>query len=313
MPKLITTEQFIEKAMLIHNNFYMYNLTCYINNSTKIVVTCPIHGNFHQTPGNHLMGHGCPNCRNEKLGKLKRSNIQEFIQKSIELHGNKNDYSKANYTNNRTKVCVTCLTYNHGDYWITPNNHLKGKGCPKCKSDKLSLDRRITIEQFIEKARVIHGNKYNYSKSIPTNYHLKVIIICSKHGEFKQTIGSHLSGSGCPVCKKSKGELTIIAILEKYNIDFIDEYRIPEIANELYYDFYLPEYRLLIEFHGIQHYQYSPHFHRKGEDDFLKQKERDDFIRSNARQFKYRFLEFNYKQLEELSKDQFEQLVLNKI
>jgi 3-hydroxyacyl-CoA dehydrogenase len=91
------------------------------------------------------------------------------------------------------------------------------------------------------------------------------------------------------------------------------QYRIPEVANELYYDFYLPNYNLLIEFHGEQHYKYSPFFHKNDEDNFLKQKNRDDVVRYNAKRWKYNYLEFNYKQLKELFKEQFEELVLTSI
>ena len=115
------------------------------------------------------------------------------------------------------------------------------------------------------------------------------------------------------MCNTSKGELAIKEILEKNNIKYVQEYRIPEIVNKLYYDFFLPDFNILIEFHGKQHYEFIPYFHRNGEDDFLKQKNRDDIIRYNAKHYKYRYLEFNYKQLKKLSTEEFEAFVINLI
>lgn len=126
-------------------------------------------------------------------------------------------------------------------------------------------------EYFIQKARKVHNNKYDYSKVNYINTRTKVTIICPDHGEFQQTPNGHLSYNGCYKCKSSIGELTIKAILDKHNISYIQEYRIPNQIYRFRYDFYLTEYKLLIEFHGKQHYEYIPYFHRD-EDGFLLQK-----------------------------------------
>lgn len=230
-----------------------------------------------------------------------------FIEKANKIHNNKYDYSKSIYENWKIKITITCLT--HGDFKQLPLLHLYGQGCPKCDDD----NRRLSVGKYIEKAKAIHGDKYDYSKVNYINSETKVIIICKDHGEFKQLPSSHTQGIGCPVCKASKGESSIKELLIKNNIKFITEYRIPEIASLLRYDFYLPDYNTLIEFHGIQHYKYIPYFHGEDDDKFLKQKIRDDLIRNNARLFKYRYLEFNYKQFKYLSKEQFEQLVIERI
>ena len=241
---------------------------------------------------------------------VKKATLEEFIQKAIEVHGDKYRYSKVNYINSRSKIIIICP--DHGEFEQTPVSHIRGQGCPKCKAEKLSNLKFSNTEEFIQKATEVHGNKYDYSKVIYTGCFTKVLIICKKHGEFQQVANYHLMGNGCPNCKSSKGELVIKAILDKYNITDKQEYRIPEVADELYYDFYLPEYRLLIEFHGKQHYEYIPFFH-DGRYSFEDQKVRDDVVRDAATRWKYRYLEFNYKQLKQLTKEQFEELVLNSI
>ena len=88
---------------------------------------------------------------------------------------------------------------------------------------------------------------------------------------------------------------------------------LPEIVSLFKYDFYLPDLNILIEFHGKQHYEYIKYFHNNDEDNFLKQKNRDDVKKDNARIWKYRFIEFNYKQLKHMTNKQFEEMVINKI
>ncbi len=283
---MLTNEKFIERAIKVHGNKYDYSKVDYTGNANKVIIICKVHGEFYQKPNHHWDGNGCPEC----MG-LKRYSNQEFIIKAKAIHNNFYDYSKTRYINSYTPVTVICP--NHGEFYPQPATHLLKRGCMKCFYDRIAN----TTDKFIKKAREVHGDKYNYSKVVYINRTTKVVIICPIHGEFKQSPRDHIQGTGCPICSSSKGELAIKAILDKRSIKYIQQYKIPEVANRFSYDFYLPEYNLLIEFHGGQHYKYIPFFHRNGEDDFLKQKNRDDMVRSNARQFKYRYLEFNYKQL----------------
>lgn len=302
MKHFYTTEQFIQKAREIHGNKYDYSKVDYINSVTKIIIICKEHGEFKQEPRVHLSKAGCIKCRISSL----TNTTEQFIQKAIEVHGNKYDYSKTNYINNCTYVTIICSK--HGETKQNPNNHLKGKGCPKC-----AYESKISNEEFITRARLIHNNKFDYSKVDYINARTKVTIICPKHGKFEQSPDGHLAGNGCSICKSSKGELVIWNILTKHNIQKEQQYRIPEVADELYYDFYLPELNILIEYHGIQHYEYTPFLHRYDEDNLLKQKNRDDAVRYNARKWKYRYLEFNYKQLKYMTNEQFEEMILSKI
>lgn len=238
---------------------------------------------------------------------MKKLSQEEFNIKANKKHGNKFIYSP--YINHRTYIKIECKDCGY-KFKQKANNHLNGQGCPKCSGNILPSSK----QQFIEKAFVIHGDKFDYSLFHYVNSRTAGNIRCKIcNTVFNQRPSAHLQGQGCPACKASKGELALKRVFDKYNIINKPQYRIPEILNELYYDFYLPDHNLLIEFHGIQHFEYVPFFHRNGDDDLDAQKRRDDVVRSNARQFKYNYLEITYRDLKNLSKQEFESFVLNKI
>ena len=188
--KKLTTEEFISRAKLVHGDKYDYSKVNYINAKTKICIICPVHGEFWTLPSIHLSGHKCPKC----VGGVKLSK-EDFITKAKEIHNNKYDYSKVDYKNTITEVCIICPE--HGEFWQKPIHHIQGKGCPYCGGTK-----KLSTEEFIKRAKKIHNNKYDYSKVDYVGSHMKVCIICPKHGEFLQTPHSHLRGSGCPYCNK---------------------------------------------------------------------------------------------------------------
>ena len=198
--KTLTTENFIEKAKEIHVGKYDYSKVEYINSKTKVCIICPEHGEFWQVPNYHLDGCGCPKCGEENRKEKKVLSLLDFIKRSREIHGDKYDYSKVEYKGIYEKICIICPE--HGEFWQIPNNHINNKkGCPKCGVEKIWNKRgRITTENFIEKAKGVHKDKYDYSKVEYINSKTKVCIICPEHGEFWQTPSKHLSGQGCPKC-----------------------------------------------------------------------------------------------------------------
>ena len=118
-----------------------------------------------------------------------------FVEKAKRVHGDKYDYSKVEQINNKTKICIVCPI--HGEFWQTPNSHLRGCGCAKCGSENVWKKRnKITLCEFIKRSQKTHNNKYDYSKVFFNNTEDKVCIICPEHGEFFQTPHSHLQGHG---------------------------------------------------------------------------------------------------------------------
>ena len=126
-----------------------------------------------------------------------------FIQKAKKIHGDKYDYSKTIYVHSIEKLIVTCPI--HGDFHISPNKHLSGRGCPICGTIRTAEAHKLSVTDFIEKAKEKHGDKYDYSLIKEFNgVRDKVKIICPKHGIFEQQANSHLRGSGCPKCAAEK-------------------------------------------------------------------------------------------------------------
>jgi hypothetical protein len=171
------------------------------------------------------------------------------------VYGDKYDYSKVDYKNNYTNVIIIC--HRHGEFNQRPNNHLNGSGCLACGMTNGHIKLLDDTKSFIEKAQIIHGNKYFYDNVNYVNVKTKISIICPKHGEFKQTPNKHLSGDGCPICKESKGERNIRLWLEFNNVNYIPQHKFNDCKNirPLPFDFYLPDYNICIEYQGEQHYR----------------------------------------------------------
>jgi len=201
--------EFIEKANQIHKCIYDYSQVKYINAHTKVIIICKIHGKFEQTPNSHLQKVGCPKCGIENISQNNRFTTKEFIEKAKKVHQDIYNYLRVKYINNATKVKIICRE--HGEFEQTPANHLQGVGCPVCSGNK-----QLTTEEFILKAKKVHGDLYGYSKVEYINAKIKVIIICKKHGEFKQQPTSHLNQNGCSICG-GKNKLTTKEFIRKAN------------------------------------------------------------------------------------------------
>lgn len=265
MSKKLTTEEFIKRANTVHGGKYDYSKVNYVNNHTKVTIICPIHGEFKQNMINHINGkQGCPIC-----GGTKKLTTEEFIKKSKRNFGDKYDYSKVNYVNNRTRVTIICPE--HGEFEQTPRDHLSNKiGCPKCGGTE-----KLTTKIFIEKAKIKHGDKYEYSKVNYINSHEKVTITCLKHGDFYQRPNDHLSGYGCPKCRSSSLEELTRNLLKSKNIRFKEQMSWDWLVykGKQKVDFYLIDFNVVVECQGIQHFEERVFFEK--EDTFEERLNRD--------------------------------------
>ena len=189
----LTKEDFIERARSKHGDKYDYSLVNYITNRTKVEIICTEHGPFWQEPFNHKNGSGCPACV-----KCKRHTLADFIAKSNKAHGNKYDYSKAVFKTVDTKLTIICPE--HGEFEQIPFDHMRGHGCAKCGAKKCNNKRRHSIDKFIEQARTLHGDKFDYSKAVYKNSTTPIEIICPEHGSFWQVPQDHKTRYGCQSC-----------------------------------------------------------------------------------------------------------------
>jgi hypothetical protein len=342
------TTQFIEKSIKKHGNKYDYSKVEYIGSHTKVCIICLEHGEFYQTPTNHLSGYGCLKCAwKYKRGKYRLTPLDAFLTQAKEIHGDKYNYSKVEWKNTRTPISIICPIHGeftqvpqnhirlkcgckkcgreivkvklnkydneyftkqarliheyrydysnvqcfnatdkieiicpvHGKFKQNANSHLKGHGCPKCNFDQMAKDRAMGKEHFINKAKELFGEKYDYSKVEYINGQKKVCLICPMHGIFEVTPNNHLSKkSGCPICNESKLERELTSILDKHNVKYERLKRFKWLGRQSL-DLYLPENNIAIECQGIQHFK-PVDFAGKGEEwaklSFKTNKKRDD-------------------------------------
>jgi very-short-patch-repair endonuclease len=238
------TNIFIFKANKIYGDKYDYSKVNYINAKTKINIICKVHGEFEQTPSNHLRKHNCQKCaKNFKLDTIG------FIDKAKQIHNNVYDYSKVNYVNADTKIIIICKI--HGEFIQIPDFHINRKcGCPKC-SNNIKFD---TLE-FIEKSKQIHKNKYDYSKVEYINNQIPIIIICKIHGDFTQLPYVHLLNHGCPSCI-NKTEFLFLKKIQDFYPTLKKQYKVEWCKNKncLPFDFVIEELKIIIEIDGPQHF-----------------------------------------------------------
>jgi very-short-patch-repair endonuclease len=238
------TELFISKANKIHKNRYDYSKVNYINAKTKVTIVCREHGDFQQTPSNHLCNYNCQKC-----AKNFQLDTASFIEKAKGIHNDKYDYSKVNYINADTQITIICKE--HGEFTQIPDFHINRKcGCPKC-SNNVKLD----LSEFIEKSNKIHCNKYDYSKVEYNNNRNHIIIICKKHGEFSQIPFLHLLKHGCPNCI-NKTEYKFYEKIKEIYPTIKRQYKVEWCKNKLClpFDFAIEELKIIIELDGEQHF-----------------------------------------------------------
>jgi len=161
-----STQEFINNSGTKHNNFFTYENSIYINNRTKIIVTCPIHDDFKTNPSHHLNGIGCSKCS----GNYIRSN-EEFISDCKKIHGEKYDYSLTIYKNSKTKVKIICKK--HGIFEQNPSHHLNMCGCPMCNSSK----GESRIRKILKNLNIQFTEQKKFKKCKKKNHHYLLIFI----------------------------------------------------------------------------------------------------------------------------------------
>jgi hypothetical protein len=195
---------FIERAEKAHGGKYEYDLIpegtlC----SEKVSIVCKEHGVFIQGLFDHASGKvGCKGCRSAKNRERNPLRKAAFVEKARLVHGDKYDYTDTVYIGYHKYIKFLCPI--HGEVSQRPDHHLTTSGCPKCGMQLKADAFKFTTEEFITKAKEVHGDVYDYSKMNYVNSQSKIEIICPKHGSFIQAANSHLYASGCPRCSKQR-------------------------------------------------------------------------------------------------------------
>ena len=215
MSKKFTKEKFIEKSIRFHGERYNYSLVEYKNDLTKVSIICDLHGIFQQSPNTHYRS-GCPDCGLLKRSISRKNTIEELIRNFTIRHGDKYDYSNVKYDRMKDKIEIRCKKHDFL-FLQTPEKHLNSisGGCKKCNSIGKGF---LSVDEFVSKSMMIHGEKYNYDKTIYLNSSSKIKIECSKHGVFEMRPNSHLMGRGCPSCNRN-GSILENKWLDSHKID----------------------------------------------------------------------------------------------
>ena len=202
-------QEFIEQGIAKYGEKFDYSEVEYVNAWTPVLITCPVHDVFSQTPAAHLHHntYGCPQCAIDDASNRgrgprgprpdDRTTTAEFIERAVAKHKGKYDYTLVEYTTSKEKVTIICKA--HGAFQQDASGHLAGRGCPKCGDERIAASQRQSIESFVARARAAHGDKFDYSKVDYKTARVPVTIICPVHGEFQQPPDGHIH-SGCRKC-----------------------------------------------------------------------------------------------------------------
>ena len=249
MPSRKTEEEFIKEAELIYGNKYDYSKVVYVNNTTKVIIMCPEHGEFLKTPGHFLKRkQGCKQCSG-----YTDWNWDLFVQKATEFHKGHYKYPEQPFTNIKHKYKIICPV--HGEFLQAGVGHLKG-GCNKCSYES-GKGQRDTRKEFIKKAIVKHGDKYDYTRLQYLNSQTKVTIVCPEHGEFRMTANAHTNGQGCPKCGRIEAQKNIRLDWSRVKERLDKEWGNTFIYDESSYIAYTEKIRVKCQIHGW--FETTPH------------------------------------------------------
>jgi ribosomal protein S14 len=194
---------FFKKAKLIHGDKYDYSKVEYQMDTKPIIILCPLHGEFQQTPNNHTQkgSHGCRDCGRDSLKRKLKLSPSEIVKRSFSKFGDKFTFNLENYENINDLVEIVCKI--HGKFKDKISNHLSSEdGCPSCFKDKEKVaHNKISREESIQILRSLYEDKYSFFvEDIGESKH-KVRYYCHKHKTLKATRLQHLkAGYACNQC-----------------------------------------------------------------------------------------------------------------
>jgi len=274
-------EEFISRAKKVHNNKYDYSLVNYLNNKEKVKIICSIHGEFEQSPYEHLEGKGCPEC-----GKLKRAKSRIKNKSNRTMEKLKKLYPKYDFSNSKYTKAIELMDFvcpKHGKQSMRPNDMLNGHGCPKCGVELRNKDRKLTVEEIKRRSIENHGDVWDFSETVYGNNNLERLKVrCKTCGKINYKPPYRIIYGKCDYCSESQGEKEVRLYLEEHDIKYEQEYCFPECKyiRELPFDFFLPELNTVIEYQGEQHYKKVKFFDDKNR--FLKDEIKRKFCLDNG-------------------------------
>lgn len=302
----VSIDEWKEKCNKKYRNYYDYSKVFFNKLDNIVTIICPKHGEFTKNASYHLNKSGCVYCD-------KKSNIIHISDVKERLKNNQYfDFVDFDiYINGRQKIEVLCKKSGHKSYIAARHLFSNNVNCAYCSKVKM-----YSTEEWIENSIKIHGNKYNYSESEYKGTKNNIKIICPNHGAFYQRPHLHIKGAGCRICNRSIGESIIYEILNSINIEFESQKSFDNLKyiNKLYFDFYLPEYNLCLEFDGVQHYKSFEFFGGdvKLKDTIIKDQIKNQFCNNNGIKLLRISYSINYKNRDKI-KDKIHKKIINKL
>lgn len=199
--KFRNTQEFIDAASRVHGGIYTYNRSEYTSMREKVVITCPEHGDFLQPPYQHLQGQGCRKCRDKMTGERSRLTQAAFLEKCVEVHGDRYDLSRICYTRTNDKIEVICRE--HGAFFPVAGNFIyRASNCPRCKYEQHGLNSRLGSDVYMARFKALHGDRYEYLDIYYEGSQAFIRAKCPDHGVFTIRVQDHLRGFGCAKCSR---------------------------------------------------------------------------------------------------------------
>ena len=269
-PKCRAEERHLEKekevlkqCREIHDNKYDYPNFKFKTMNDKITIICHEkdkdgveHGEFQIILGNHLYYQGgCPKCTKERNREARKIKLDDLIQRAKKLYGDFYDLSLIKEDNiENVESYVELICPKHGLFKKRIHAFLGGQGCPHCGLERTVEALRLGNEEWVKRFNKTHQNKYKYVISGSINYDSMIEIICPIHGVFKQKVGCHYNGQGCPKCRMSHLEREMTGFLNENHIEYEYQKKFDWLGSQSL-DFYLPQYNVAIECQGSQHFE----------------------------------------------------------
>jgi hypothetical protein len=250
------TEIFVEKAIRKWGDVYDYSKVDYKGSNDKVIIICKKHGEFEQLPPTHLNS-GCGSCGRETNKRnlyLKERCKNEFISKANVIHKNTYEYLKTVYTTVITKITITCKI--HGDFSMSPNNHLRGQGCPACGREQSNVAKLKGFDEYECEFMKLYGDKYDYSSVLWEGGSRPITVVCKRHGDFQILPYLHKIGKECQKCSNQHSGISMSWLLYmgvRYSTEIQHaqnrgEFIIPDTRYKA--DGYAESINTIFEFHG---------------------------------------------------------------
>ena len=217
----LTTEEWVKECEIIHGSYFDYSMSEYINGHTLVTIGCPIHGKIKVNPNRHKRGSKCKRCSAKENTVFKAISKDIFYKEASEIHNNKYDYSLSEDFNDvHEQITIICPI--HGEFRQIAYSHRKGSGCEECSYIQRGEVKRISFEEYVNRAEEKFGKRYRYLESSYTKISDDITYVCDTHGEVTQLAGTHLISRGCAKCfvkieQSSTQEFTQKAILKHNN------------------------------------------------------------------------------------------------